>query len=114
MRENAASFGGDPGRVTLLGHGTGAACVEYLAHSPTTVPGQLIEQNRLHSMFNKLFSLERVPLDCLGRWGAWQVHLYNLRKKQFMKYFTTSFVPKYYTKENRSLVVIVMFRLDQA
>ena len=41
VRENAASFGGDPGRVTLLGHGTGAACVEYLAHSPTTVTGQL-------------------------------------------------------------------------
>ena len=40
VRENAASFGGDPGRVTLLGHGTGAACVEYLAHSPTTVPGE--------------------------------------------------------------------------
>ena len=40
VKENAASFGGDPDRVTLLGHGTGAACIEYLAHSPTTVPGE--------------------------------------------------------------------------
>ncbi len=39
VRENAEEFGGDTGRVTLMGHGTGAACVEYLAHSPTTVPG---------------------------------------------------------------------------
>ena len=41
VKENAASFGGDPDSVTLLGHGTGAACIEYLAHSPTTVPGEL-------------------------------------------------------------------------
>ena len=40
VKENAASFGGDPDSVTLLGHGTGAACIEYLAHSPTTVPGE--------------------------------------------------------------------------
>jgi neuroligin len=40
VKENAESFGGDTSRVTLVGHGTGAACVEYLAHSPTTVPGK--------------------------------------------------------------------------
>lgn len=39
VRENVALFGGDPNSITLLGHGTGAACAEYLAHSPTTVPG---------------------------------------------------------------------------
>ena len=39
-QENVAQFGGDPQRVTLMGHGTGAACIEYLAHSPTTVPGK--------------------------------------------------------------------------
>ena len=40
VRENAEGFGGDTSRVTLFGHGTGAACVEYLAHSPTMVPGK--------------------------------------------------------------------------
>ena len=39
VQENGRQFGGDPNRVTLFGHGTGAACIEYLAHSPTTVPG---------------------------------------------------------------------------
>lgn len=39
IQENIVEFGGDPKRVTLFGHGTGAACIEYLTHSPTTVPG---------------------------------------------------------------------------
>ena len=41
IKENIQQFGGDPNRVTLFGHGTGAACIEYLVHSPTTVPGML-------------------------------------------------------------------------
>jgi len=40
IQENIVQFGGDPQRVTLFGHGTGAACIEYLTHSPTTVPGK--------------------------------------------------------------------------
>ena len=40
VQENIVQFGGDPQRVTLIGHGTGAACIEYLTHSPTTVPGK--------------------------------------------------------------------------
>ena len=40
VQENIVQFGGDPQRVTLFGHGTGAACIEYLTHSPTTVPGK--------------------------------------------------------------------------
>ena len=47
VRENAAAFGGDAGRVTLFGHGTGAACAEYLAHSPTTVPGENLFHGKL-------------------------------------------------------------------
>ena len=42
IKENIQQFGGDPKRVTLFGHGTGAACIEYLVHSPTTVPGRLV------------------------------------------------------------------------
>ena len=44
IQENIVQFGGDPTRVTLIGHGTGAACIEYLTHSPTTVPGKNINQ----------------------------------------------------------------------
>ncbi|XP_046737467.1 neuroligin-2-like isoform X3 [Diprion similis] len=34
LRENLAAFGGDPERITLLGHGTGAALANLLAVSP--------------------------------------------------------------------------------
>lgn len=34
IRSNIALFGGDPRSVTLMGHGTGAACVSYLMISP--------------------------------------------------------------------------------
>ncbi|CAH1404724.1 unnamed protein product [Nezara viridula] len=33
LQENIAYFGGDPGNVTLMGHGTGAACVHFLMTS---------------------------------------------------------------------------------
>lgn len=34
IKENIGSFGGDNTRVTLMGHSTGAACVNYLMVSP--------------------------------------------------------------------------------
>ena len=34
LRENLAAFGGDPDHLTLFGHGTGAALVNFLAVSP--------------------------------------------------------------------------------
>ncbi|XP_066138974.1 neuroligin-1 isoform X1 [Euwallacea fornicatus] len=34
LRENLPAFGGDPERVTLMGHGTGAALVNFVAVSP--------------------------------------------------------------------------------
>ncbi|XP_054709023.1 neuroligin-4, X-linked-like [Uloborus diversus] len=34
IQENIAEFGGDPKNVTLLGHGHGAACVNFLVLSP--------------------------------------------------------------------------------
>nr|CAD7427214.1 unnamed protein product [Timema monikensis] len=33
IQENIAAFGGDPGNVTVVGHGTGAACVHFLMAS---------------------------------------------------------------------------------
>jgi carboxylesterase type B len=40
VHQNAALFGGDPGNVTLFGHGTGAACINFLMTSPTVMPGR--------------------------------------------------------------------------
>lgn len=34
LRENIPAFGGDPERITLLGHGTGAALSNIIAVSP--------------------------------------------------------------------------------
>ena len=39
VKENVAVFGGDPDRVTIAGHSTGAACIGYLIASPVVVPG---------------------------------------------------------------------------
>lgn len=40
VKEHIARFGGDPENVTLMGQGTGAACVHFLAISPTVVRGK--------------------------------------------------------------------------
>lgn len=40
VNENAKHFGGDPSRVTLFGHASGAACINYLMVSPVVVPGE--------------------------------------------------------------------------
>lgn len=40
VQQNIRQFGGDPRRVTLAGHGTGAACVHFLAVSPALTPGR--------------------------------------------------------------------------
>ncbi|XP_023246306.1 neuroligin-4, Y-linked-like [Copidosoma floridanum] len=39
LQQNIEYFGGDPNNVTLMGQGTGAACVNFLAISPTVMPG---------------------------------------------------------------------------
>ncbi|XP_034239007.1 neuroligin-4, X-linked-like, partial [Thrips palmi] len=49
IQENVASFGGDPGNVTLLGHGTGAACVHFLMMSSAVPDGQLFHRAILMS-----------------------------------------------------------------
>lgn len=40
IQENIAEFGGDPGRVTLVGFGAGAACIHFLMTSPAVVNGK--------------------------------------------------------------------------
>lgn len=39
IQQNIALFGGDPTNVTLAGHGSGAACINFLMISPTVMPG---------------------------------------------------------------------------
>ncbi|XP_046416017.1 neuroligin 4 [Neodiprion pinetum] len=39
VQQHIELFGGDPGNVTLVGHGTGAACVNFLAISPMVMSG---------------------------------------------------------------------------
>ncbi|KAJ8733631.1 hypothetical protein PYW07_014182 [Mythimna separata] len=39
VQQNIALFGGDAGNVTMLGHGSGAACINFLMISPTVMPG---------------------------------------------------------------------------
>lgn len=38
VQQNIIKFGGDPNMVTLAGHGSGAACINFLMTSPTMVP----------------------------------------------------------------------------
>lgn len=40
IQENIAFFGGDHTNVTLLGHGTGAACVNFLLTSSAVPEGK--------------------------------------------------------------------------
>lgn len=40
VQENIAYFGGDPKNVTLVGHGTGAACVNFLMTSRAVPDGE--------------------------------------------------------------------------
>ena len=42
LSDNAGAFGGDRGRVTLVGHDTGAACITYLLNSPVMPPSQFL------------------------------------------------------------------------
>lgn len=48
VQQNIALFGGDAGNVTMLGHGSGAACINFLMISPTVMPGKF---DILHSPF---------------------------------------------------------------
>lgn len=42
VQQNIALFGGDPTNITLMGHGSGAACINFLMISPTVMPGEIV------------------------------------------------------------------------
>lgn len=61
VQENIAYFGGDPTNVTLVGHGTGAACVNFLMTSQAVPDGSYcyitgIVQPQTHFSPSKLSS----------------------------------------------------------
>ncbi|XP_069986301.1 putative inactive carboxylesterase 4 [Penaeus vannamei] len=43
VQENIVRFGGDPGHVTVMGHGTGAACLNFLVISPAAAECVYVE-----------------------------------------------------------------------
>ncbi|XP_068205402.1 neuroligin-1-like [Palaemon carinicauda] len=43
VQENIVRFRGDPGQVTVMGHGTGAACLNYLVISPAATGAGLFK-----------------------------------------------------------------------
>ncbi|XP_063224027.1 neuroligin-2-like [Bacillus rossius redtenbacheri] len=49
VQENIAAFGGDPSNVTVLGHGTGAACLHFLMASSAVPDGLLFHRAVLMS-----------------------------------------------------------------
>lgn len=40
IQQNIEKFGGNPTMITLVGHGTGAACIDFLMSSPTMGKGK--------------------------------------------------------------------------
>jgi carboxylesterase type B len=44
LQENIAVFGGDPTNVTIIGHGTGAACINFLMTSSAVPDGELLSK----------------------------------------------------------------------
>ncbi|XP_034255283.1 neuroligin-4, X-linked-like [Thrips palmi] len=67
LQQNVALFGGDPRNVTLMGHGTGAACIHFLMMSPTVTPGEAPSAFHFRAarstpkVFSSRFSLFLVP-----------------------------------------------------
>ncbi|XP_068213660.1 LOW QUALITY PROTEIN: fatty acyl-CoA hydrolase precursor, medium chain-like [Palaemon carinicauda] len=49
VQENIVRFWGDPGQVTVMGHGTGAACLNYLLISPAATGAGLFKRAILMS-----------------------------------------------------------------
>ncbi|CAL4137178.1 unnamed protein product, partial [Meganyctiphanes norvegica] len=49
VQENVVRFGGDPGHVTVMGHGTGAACLNFLIFSPAAAGAGLFKRAILMS-----------------------------------------------------------------
>ncbi|XP_063237155.1 neuroligin-2-like [Bacillus rossius redtenbacheri] len=63
VQQNIAAFGGDPSNVTLMGHGTGAACINFLMTSPTVMPGLFHRAILLSGSSLSSWALVEEPVD---------------------------------------------------
>jgi len=63
VQQAAPLFGGDPSRVTLMGHGSGAACVQFLVASPAATPGLFQRAVLLSGSALSRWSLVENPAD---------------------------------------------------
>lgn len=61
LQENIAVFGGDPTNVTVVGHGTGAACVNFLLTSSAVPEGKSYEKKKYYILYHQL-SHERLEI----------------------------------------------------
>lgn len=55
IQQNIGHFGGDSKNITLMGHGTGAACINFLMISPAVMPGtRIIVDSTLSTIYHQL------------------------------------------------------------
>lgn len=57
VRENIGAFGGDPTRVTLMGHDTGAALVNLLLLAPYSKGKSERERERDRTIFDRAINM---------------------------------------------------------
>ena len=50
---DAQDFGGDRNSVTVLGHGTGAACLHYLMTSDALPHGEIFDRHRADDCYHE-------------------------------------------------------------
>ncbi|KAJ8870820.1 hypothetical protein PR048_027119 [Dryococelus australis] len=62
VQQNIALFSGDPGNVTLMGHGTGAACINFLITSPTVMPGDFNRSSKAYAVVHARAQGRRLPV----------------------------------------------------
>lgn len=55
IRQNIGHFDGDAKNITLLGHGTGAACINFLMVSPAAMPGTYRERKKRKKTCARVF-----------------------------------------------------------
>ena len=72
VQENIEHFGGDPRNVTIMGHGTGAACVHFLMTSEALPLGKtvfiLVYLNLYGVKYHIVVRLLSYEVICVARW----------------------------------------------
>ena len=53
IQENVRAFGGDPDSITVFGHNTGAASINFLMQSPIVLPGRCLQHGPRIKLLNR-------------------------------------------------------------